>query len=297
MGDKKKHHFVSQFILNNFANDRGQLSVSRMDGTPEYIAKVSDIGHRNNGFRVEELHEDHTYFEDLHSVLESSVAEIFHGWQHSEARPVTEAERDLVERFIVLHMMRWPVLSDSLLGTLDESLAGLGQVAHLPEVQILKRDLLVEAVSYAAGSGRAEQWDMPVGGDRWQTYKDELANFRWVLIRFQDPMLLIGDRLVNGFGRVGETPRSPRWKGSTFGDGGLSTWTRITIPFSPFAGLLLTRNPELMSLRPERFNQSTICNSREFVAYSPRWPQTSPDMFESARALIREQIQYLSEGN
>jgi hypothetical protein len=47
MSVPKKHHFVPQFLLRNFADVRGRLMVHRMDRDTSYPASVGDLGHRN----------------------------------------------------------------------------------------------------------------------------------------------------------------------------------------------------------------------------------------------------------
>jgi hypothetical protein len=294
MATKKKHHFISQFILKSFANEKEQLEVHRLGGGKPYLARVSDIAHRNNAFRVERLEDDPTFFEDRHAELEGDVAAVFERWTRPGVTSVSSSDRSLVERFIVLHMMRWPALSDNIGENIDVHLNGFGAIANDPRAKALKRDLLVHAVSFAAIQHTDRHSDPQARAERWEQYEHHLNAFYWQLITFEEPVLLIGDRLVCGHGDVASHVRSTAWDRSTYGTGGLATWTRVTIPISPHVGLLLARDPKLVSLRPERFNQTTIRNSREFIAYSPQWRRDSPVVHAHAEADLGNQVRVTS---
>ena len=49
MSVPKKHHYVPQFLLHNFADERGQLVVRRTDQQREYGASVRDLGTATSG--------------------------------------------------------------------------------------------------------------------------------------------------------------------------------------------------------------------------------------------------------
>jgi hypothetical protein len=45
----KKHHFVPQFLLRGFADEKGSLVVHGLNPATRYVSKIRDIGHENDG--------------------------------------------------------------------------------------------------------------------------------------------------------------------------------------------------------------------------------------------------------
>jgi hypothetical protein len=76
--DKKKHHFVPQFLLRNFTDAAGQLEVWRLDESPPYRATATDLAHRNHGHTLilPNRPSNPNLFEDWMGEIESAASDV-----------------------------------------------------------------------------------------------------------------------------------------------------------------------------------------------------------------------------
>jgi hypothetical protein len=126
--------------------------------------------------------------------------------------------------------------------------------------------------------------------ERWNHIVSLLWQFDWRLLRYRPGSLIISDTTVCLSGTApGQSPQyNEAWARHGIGVG-FETCARITMPLTPELGLLLTRNGKRARLAAERFNRTTIYNSREFVAHAPDWPHGRPRLEQALRDDLERQ--------
>lgn len=294
MTSKKKNHFISAFLLRNFASQNDQLRVLPVNGRRSYVGAVNDTAHRNNANRVSLLnHDNPDVFEDLQAELEGEVASIVAAMEKTSKLPSRDHDRDLLERFMVLHLARHPHMTELMRSGTE---LDLGELHGTSTGKMLTQDFLVHAVSFTAVLGRPEHAFTGDEADRWTRYREEFARFSWSLVRYDAPSLVVGDKLVCLSGLAGTNrDNGPERQYSLFGSGGLSTCERITVPLYPHLGLLLSRGGKVSRLRAEAFNRTTVRNCRDFVAFSTRWPEQAKALHADVLNVHREQARLITE--
>lgn len=108
-----KHHIVPQFILNRFANERGQVWRRPRDGGPGRLVSVKDLAVRDFYTMIDQAGNLNASFEQAWHLLEQPVAEILGHHLDSafaKPRPFDASERAHLDGFIALQALRGPRL-------------------------------------------------------------------------------------------------------------------------------------------------------------------------------------------
>jgi Protein of unknown function (DUF4238) len=267
MSVPKKHHFVPQFLLRNFADDRGQLAVYRTDQQREYGANVRDLGHRNFGHSLfwPNREPDHVSLESQMADIEGAAAAAIVELRAARTRTVSTHQREVLSFLIALQWTRSRFLLTALrrgvLGRetpMDESNRSLG--------------LLNIAISVLE-PWAARQRSAFDPKERYCSIESLLAGWDWRVYRPRGQQLVIADNVVSMWGvAAGATSSMPEaWTRHGVGVG-FGNCARITVPLAPDLGLVLTpRGQSSRAIRPAEFNRATIYSSREFVAHHPSW--------------------------
>jgi hypothetical protein len=116
MSVPKKHHYVPQFLLRNFADDRGQLVVHRTDQQREYGSNVRDLGHRNLGHSLfwPNREPDHASLESRMADIEGAAATAVGDLRPVRTRTVSADQREVRRYFLrrvreLLRVIGWQV--------------------------------------------------------------------------------------------------------------------------------------------------------------------------------------------
>lgn len=293
-GKPKKHHFVPQFLLREFADDRERLIVHRLERPAPYTAKVVDIGHRNHGYTLfwPNRPANQDGLERQMAVIEGDAANVVKVLESSSAAILNEDQRVVLAFFMALlwRRNRWiiaavreQVLDGRQLPDPGESkwaAASLGLIASL--VPLLSAYALREDPS----ARPKEKWDGLVAG---------LLQFDWRIRRYRTPALLISDAPVclSGAASPDQLEVPEVWTQHGIGVG-FYTCLRLTMPLSPTLALTLHREPTPDQFAADRLNRLTVYGSREFVAHHPDWvnlatrqAQALPDLLFKQRILRR----------
>jgi len=213
-------------------------------------------------------------FEDLQAEVESLAATVISELRAATTDTLTSEQREIMQRFLVLHLSRHPRMMKNIRESADVHLGPLEDSRH---VAAMRQDLLAHAVSWVAYFGGPNH-DLASNAGRWERYRREFDQFSWNLVRFDKPSLIIGDTLVCTSAIL------PVSSGATTDRAyniGISVAERITVPLTPQLGLLLSRGGKLRTLSAIAFNRTTAGNALEFAAYATDWPDSSPDLYSS----------------
>lgn len=278
---KRRHHYLSQFLLAPFAED-GVFRVIPLDGSAERPGTTKSIAFRRDAHRAELIVPDPDTFENAQADLEQRAAPIIRRLISQGHTDIRDPERETLERLIVLHLQRHPVMMQYASSTVAD------EQAHLREHPLFERaraDYLSHAVSFAA---LLDDPTYAYGGnesERWTRYRREFAQYRWTVISFDRPSLVISDTWVcaSRLTTHGGVPAR------AFGFVGIADAERVTIPLNPTTGLLLSR-PGRTWLRAESFNRTSIRSGTDFIAHPPSWPTSAPDLHAHAQMTVREHL-------
>lgn len=280
MADSKKHHYIPQFILRNFTDEREKLRVKRHGQTEWRLQGPSTVGYRNNAHRVSEwINDDPSFYETRMSVGESESAPLIRELDESNVSLVPDAMKDALQRFIVLNLIREPGFLERIL---PEVLAEQDpQFAELPGVEQLLRDLGIAAMAWPVPGSENDPAIRSYPG-REDAYAEVFGEFIWNVVRFPHQSLVLGDRLVCTYGQSQHATGEMNVAASRYGAEGLHTCDRVTVPLTPRTGLLLARAGRPQTLNPIAFNRATILNSKTFVAHHPAWPANASELVVAA---------------
>lgn len=108
MSKPKKHHYVPQFVLRHFADERGRLTILRTDRETSFPANVRDIGHTNLGHSIYRRNRepDHVSLEVAMSEIEGAAANVVTQLRASTVRSPSTDERELLGFLIALQWVR-----------------------------------------------------------------------------------------------------------------------------------------------------------------------------------------------
>lgn len=259
----KKHHYVPQFLLRNFADDRGQLVVHRTDRPQHFFASARDVGHRNFGHSLFWPHRepDHTSLEIGMAEIESAAAGVVTQLRSSRVHSVTPAQREVLGFLIALQWSR----SRFLLEVVRREVLG----RDTPVDDFTRSIGLLNIVTNVLDPWFARQRDAFDPKERFCSIEGMLAGWHWRVYRPAGPKLVVADNVVSMWGvAIGEVASMPEaWTRHGIGVA-LHTCARITVPLAPELGLVLTPRGQLSRrITPVEFNRATIYNSREFVAH------------------------------
>jgi Protein of unknown function (DUF4238) len=190
--------------------------------------------------------------------------------------PRTDSDRETLEKFMVLHIFRHPRMMALIRKTTTVNLGSL-EGTHLGES--LRDDFVVHAASFVSVLSNTKFAFVGDEEARWAKYRQQFQQFSWNLVRFHEDSLVVGHTLV-----CTSTVYAGEYR--SYGVG-LENSQRITVPLSPRAGLLLSRDGRVNRLRAEAFNRSTVGSATQFVAYGANWPQRAPSLFEDVDRLCK----------
>jgi Protein of unknown function (DUF4238) len=265
MSVPKKHHYVPQFLLRNFADERGQLVVHRTDQQREYGASVRDLGHRNFGHSLfwPNREPDHVSLESMMADIEGAAAAVVVDLRAARERTVSARQREVLSFLIALQWTRsrflLMVVRRAVLGRdtpMDESNRSLG---------------LLNIVASVLEPWAARQRGAFDPKERFCSIESLLAGWDWRVYRPTGQKLVVADSVVCMWGvAVGAGSLMPEaWTRHGVGVG-FGNCARITVPLAPDLGLVLTPRGQIPHrIGPAEFNRATIYNSREFVAHHP----------------------------
>ncbi len=267
MSAPKKHHYVPQFLLQHFADDRGRLQIHRMDGQASYPANVRNVGHTNQGHSLywPDREPDHATLEMGMSEIEGAAAEVIRALRSSTTRTITADQREVFGFLIALQWAR----SRFLLTTIRRSAVG-------PEVPVDDTNRSVgllpifHRVLHPWWARARDEFDPK---ERFCYVVDWLQRepWTWRLYRPTAAKLVIADNVVSMWGVAdGETCDMPTaWTHHGVGLG-FGNCARITMPLAPDLGVIIARYQHNgRSISASDFNRATVYNSREFVALHP----------------------------
>ena len=295
MSVPKKHHYVPQFLLRNFADDRGQLVVHRTDQQREYGSNVRDLGHRNLGHSLflPNRKPDHASLESRMADIEGAAATAVGDLRTVRARTVSADQREVLSFLIALQWTRsrfvLMVVRRDLLGRdtpMDESNRSLG---------------LFNIVASVLDPWAARQRGAYDPKERFCSIEGVLAGWDWRVYRPRGQPLVVADNVVSMWGvAVGAVSSMPvAWTRHGMGVG-FGNCARITVPLAPDLGLVLTpRGQTPRRIGTAEFNRATIYNSREFVAHHPAWQpgQSSQRAFDEDVSTQRWILPMILEGS
>lgn len=281
MSTPRKHHFVPQFLLRNFANAKGHLLVHRLDKTTPYPSTVRDVGQRNDGYTLflPGRKPNRTVFERGMADLEGEASRVIRELE-SAKREMSQEAKDILAWFISLQWTR----NQFLLNTVRRQV--------LAEHPVEKTDPMYEFVMKSMGitSGlvpllsawklRNDPFSRPK--ERWNGVVEALYSFNWRICRFRSPSLVVSDNIVCLSGvRDGVDFDYPLvWAKHGVGIG-FGTCQRVSVPLTPQLGLLLERGVDPKHAPARIFNTWTVYNSREFVAHARVFPDEAPRLYQS----------------
>jgi Protein of unknown function (DUF4238) len=267
MSVPKKHHYVPQFLLRNFADDRGQLIVHRTDQQREYGSNVRDLGHRNLGHSLfwPNREPDHASLESMMADIESAAATAVGDLRAIRTRTVSADQREVLSFLIALQWTRsrfvMIVVRRDVLGRdtpMDESNRSLG---------------LLNIVASVLDPWAARKRGAHEPKERFCSIESLLAGWGWRVYRPRGQPLVVADNVVSMWGVAAGAVSSMPEAWTRHGMGvGFGNCARITVPLAPDLGLVLTpRGQTPRRIGTAEFNRATIYNSREFVAHHPAW--------------------------
>ena len=281
-GTKRKHHYVSQWLLRNFAVD-GHFVVTPLNGSDSHRGTPRGLGWIRDSHRADPLSPNPDLFEDEHSVLEGDAAVVASRIISGILTAVDPESQGVLERFLTLHLMRHPVMMAHVHAGTATAFAGY---ETLPNLDALRRALLAQAVSYAAALNGDETnaGTAAVHPERWEKYRAAFAPYTWNILRYDRPSLVLGDVLVC----TSQLHPKRQFDERLYGMGavGIGEAERITIALSPTVGLLLSRDNRVSRLRAEAFNRSTIGCATDWIVHPENWASASPDLHAHAHEMI-----------
>lgn len=280
MAGSKRHHWISQMILKRFANERSQVEVLDVTAdAPSRLANPRDTFHRKHAHRVTGLPVSQDFFEQAHSRVESDAARVIRRWETDPAALITTADRDTMIRFLTLHLRRQPSVMERARNETETELGVLP-----PDVE---QDYMVWAASLPALLDD-DRFDIDVDNvARWRQYQEAFAGYEWSLQRFPAPSLILGDRLVSGFGHRFADEGTWEWSQGQDGRAGVAVARRLSVPLSPTLGLLLAYAGRPTMLTADRFNLTSVTSADRYIVLDPSFRQVSPARAEYVDGLVQ----------
>ena len=282
MNEPIKHHFVPQFLLRQFAGPKEKLRIHRLADASSFTAIVEKTGHRNDGHTLYGAGygiagRDRTLLESAMSSLEYEAAEVIRELREDSAVDhVSEVQKEALCWFAGLQILR----SRFTLGYILRQLELEGSKPESFSKEELQTSLLRSAlVPYLDAWSRRSDAEVDVR-DRWNPYAGMLNAFRWDIVRFQAPSLVISDAFVaqrgvrtEARGKFSEIEKN--WANHGFVVP-LSECESATMTLTPRIGLHLHRAGFKKRLKAEEFNRNAVYASRDFVAHAPGWEKSNP---------------------
>ena len=260
----KKHHFVPQFLLRGFADDKEALVVHGLDPANRYFSKVRDVGHQNDGHTLFQRDgtADRETLEAAMSQIEGDAADAVR--ELADGESLTDERKAALSWFLAMQWHRSRYLLDSVASELNSG----GITREQMQTGLLR---VVFVPFFSAWHHRDDMSVRPKY--RWDAIESQLHLFRWSLCRYRADSLVLGDQTVCLYGvrKGGQASINDAWARHGIGIG----WDdvgRVTVALTPRLGLLLGRTETPTRLSASDFNRTTIYNARRFVVHSPAWP-------------------------
>lgn len=261
---------MPQFLLRNFADAKEKLSVHRIAGDNNFTGVVLKIGQITDGHTLYGKHfgsegRNRVKLESAMSALEGEAAAVIKDLMEPKATELTEEQKQVLCWLIGLQIRR----NRFSLGYIAHQIRkeGIGDLSD----EEFQTGLLISAVStyLDAWSNRNNPQVRPK--ERWNPFAGALHQFRWDIVRYREPSLVVSDVFAAQSGvrqelRKDFKPIDQRWAKHGF-NVSLETCERVTIPLSPLMGLHLHRSEERKRLKADDFNRYTVYSSRDFVAH------------------------------
>lgn len=267
----KKHHFVPQFLLRNFASDE-QLWVMpiEQEGNLPYKASVKSVGHVNGGHRMFKADGSQDW-----TTLEASMAKL----EGAASLAITKLQED-ENISLVSRESKEPL---AWLAALQRarSRTFLGSVAHVLGDAPNEEKLKINQFELQTSLLRAGPWrlmgmwevrdnDSIPAADSYEPFVHHLLSLRWDVVRFEQPELVISDAFASQYGvsPLGTPLNSSEVWGAKFGvNVPFSRAEGFTIALSPRMALRIHRRPEYWGADPNTVNMHTVRNARSFIAF------------------------------
>jgi len=277
MTDAKKHHFVPQFLLREFAGTDQKLHVHGIDNEREFDAKPRGLAQTNNGHALISLDgsTDRSTLERRMSSLEGEAATAIRDLQASTERTLTEEQIDALSWLAGLQYYR----SRFVLGYLDRASPASG-MTNL-EVQTA---MLHVGVGQLLDAWSASKDPSARPKDGWNGMVSTYRSFHWSVVRFTKATLLVSDSFAAQSGVRADVRGKYDRVDLNWSKHGIQVPLleagRITIPLTPGLGLFLSPEPGVRAPDARQFNRCTVYNARSFVAYPTEWLGAMPRSVE-----------------
>lgn len=280
---KRKHHYLSAFILRAFAEHK-EFMVVPIDGSPAHKGSAASMGWLKDSHRADPVEADPDAYENAQSkFVEDKAAPLVARLDAGDDSVLMGSEREILEKLLILHHQRHPAMMKHVYdGTAPE----FERYAHVPGIDEARLAFLAQAATFTADLDAKFIPEMHEDvKTRWAQYRRVLDEFTWNVVRYKEPSLLLGDMLVCPSRLHPDRTRDERQYGWQVG---LMTAERVTVALTPTTGLLLSRGDRVRRLIPEAFNRSTIGAATRYVLFPGSWPSRNPRAFSNAADLLAQ---------
>lgn len=273
MPEAKKHHYVPQFLLREFAGTDLKLHVHGIDKDREFSTGPLGLAQTNNGHTLVSMDgtTDRATLERRMSSLEGDAATAIRDLKASPGKAITEEQIDVLSWFAGLQYYR----SRFVLGYLDRAIPDSGMTKL--EVQTA---MLHVGVSQLLNAWFASKDPEARPKDSWNGMVSTYRGFQWSVVRFAKETLLISDNFAAQSGVRPDVRGNYDRVDINWSKHGMQVplheADRVTIPLTPRLGLYLSRKPGLRAPDARQFNRATVYNARSFVAYPTEWVGAMP---------------------
>ncbi|MFJ9551968.1 DUF4238 domain-containing protein [Streptomyces erythrochromogenes] len=255
MGQSKKHHFVPQMYLRNFADDKDRTQVVRLATKRSTTERINTVAATNHFHRLTVGDEESLHLEDAATALEGRAAQPMLRLIDPSKRvwPLPREERMTLAFFIAFQYLRVPVKRDalsSLAAQLPEIFGG-----DLPE-ELRELDIPIMHAMSMVGAA------LPEGAA-------ELCNRTWWIVDFKRKRLATSDVPVIPLPDENTTERSAA---------GLRSPGGVYFPLSPQTALFIgppRTAPEADQIVPgnarlaRQFTTATLAWTRDCLFHHP----------------------------
>lgn len=270
----KKHHFVPQMLLRNFASSDGRLRVFAIDREATYTSRTLGLGQVKGGHN--RVRPDGTVDRDFLEQWMSSL----------EGAAAGDIARLTASKELTVHVKDYPSLpwlaslqynrSRAVMGYLKSRLEAESMTGSALEVQTAILDVTARNVLGAWESSKDEHARPK---DQWDSMVSVLIHLRWDVLRYEKPCLVVSDGFAAQYGVAPEYEAAYDRTAKNWAKHGIGVPQHqamsFTIPLTTQVALHLHRGDARKYLSAQQVNQRTIYAARSFVALPSDW--TLPD--------------------
>lgn len=252
-----KHHYVPQFLLRNFADAKEQLVVHRLDQSGSFPAVVLKTGHRNDGHTLYgpsfDGGKDRTTLESMMSGLEAKAALVISELASpAGASELSEEHRHVLRWFAGLQTARSRFTFGYISRQAEQEGGPIGLTREETQTGLLMASTRSHLDAWMASKDPDSHYK-----DRYSPFGSELMAFRWDLVRFKQPSLVVSDAFAAQSGiRVEQRhkyhPVQKNWAKHGIGVP-LNESARVTMALTPTLGVYLHRGTTKKALKAEAF--------------------------------------------